>query len=108
MHQSVTFSSFCDAFRAYDRNEQFSYAAKRALFDYFEEYEQNTGEAVELDVIAICCEYIEDTIDDIIKNYSIDVSDIDEDGQAYFVEEWLQQHTTVVATVGDSIVYAQF
>lgn len=109
MYQSINnFSQFRDAFVQMDRGNQFSSMALRALFQHLEDYEEMTGSQVELDVIAICCEFVEDKIDDIIKNYSIDVSDVDEDGQAYFVEEWLQQHTTVVGVVGDSIVFAQF
>ncbi len=58
MKQTVNFSQFCDAFQP-DRNEQFSYDGKRALFDYLEEYGESTGEEVELDIIALCCEYTE-------------------------------------------------
>ena len=34
MIKQITFSAFCDAFRDMDRNENFSYAGKRALFDF--------------------------------------------------------------------------
>ena len=59
MKQSIGFCQFCDAFRNMNRNEQFSYDGKSALFDYLEEYEQSTMEEIELDVIAICCEFTE-------------------------------------------------
>lgn len=59
MKTAVNFSDFCDRFAAMDRNEQFSYDGKRALFDYLEEYEESTGQEIELDVIALCCEYTE-------------------------------------------------
>ncbi len=108
MYQSVNFSAFCDAFRSMDRNEQFSYGAKRALFDYLEEYEQNTGESIELDVIAICCDYVESTLTNIIRDYDLLSIFSDDDLTPETVEEWLQNHTSVVATVGDSIVFAQF
>jgi hypothetical protein len=59
MHQTITFSCFCDAFRSMDRQDQFTYDGKRALFDYLEELEEDIGQPIELDVIALCCEYSE-------------------------------------------------
>ena len=57
MKQTVNFNQFVDAFQI--RNDNFSYAGLRALFDYMEELETDTGEAIELDPIAFCCEYSE-------------------------------------------------
>ena len=56
MYQRVTFSDFRQAFHNHDR--QFSHEGLKALFDYLEEQEQDTGE-IELDVIALCCNYVE-------------------------------------------------
>lgn len=58
MKQSVNFSMFVDAFRSV-RPDNFSYEGLEVLFDYFESYEEETGHEIELDVIAICCEYSE-------------------------------------------------
>ena len=59
MIQKVNFSEFCDRFRDMNRDNAFTYEGKRALFDYLEEYEEDTGENVELDVIALCCDFTE-------------------------------------------------
>lgn len=59
MKQTINLSQFCDAFKDMGREEQFSYEGKKALFDYIEEIEENTGEEIELDVIALCCEFTE-------------------------------------------------
>ncbi len=59
MKQTITFGQFQDAFYNMDRQGQFSYPAKKALFEYFEEYEDSVGEEIELDVIALCCDYVE-------------------------------------------------
>ena len=59
MYETVRFSDFVDRFRDSDRANQFSYEGLRALFDYLEEYEEETGEQIELDVIALCCDYTE-------------------------------------------------
>ncbi len=59
MKTIVTQYSFIDSFRAHGRENQFSYPALRALFEYFEAFEDDTGEELELDPIAICCEWQE-------------------------------------------------
>lgn len=59
MQKSITRSDFSDAFRDMGRATQFSYDGLTALYDYFTEYEGDTGCTIELDVIAICCEYAE-------------------------------------------------
>lgn len=59
MKTAVSKSDFIDAFRAYGRENQFSYNGFCALFDWYEELEAGTGEDIELDVIAICCDWSE-------------------------------------------------
>jgi hypothetical protein len=59
MREQVNFSDFTDRFRTMDRDESFSYEGKKALFDYLEEYEDSCGEEIELDVIALCCDFTE-------------------------------------------------
>ena len=117
MKKSIGFCEFCDSFRDADRNENFSYEGKRALFDYLEEYEDGSGEEIELDVVALCCDFYEDDVDDIISNYSIDLSDldvdeetgeVDEDEKLELVEEYLQENTCLVGKVGNSFVYQVF
>jgi hypothetical protein len=81
MIDRVTKSDFHDRFQAMGRGEQFSYEAKNALFDWLEEYEDSTGEQVELDIIALCCEYSEmDDLGDYNSQYEpVEcIEDIDE------------------------------
>jgi len=58
MKTTVSFSSFADSFNA-ARPGSFSYDGLRVLFDYLREYEESTGEELELDVIAFCSEFFE-------------------------------------------------
>ena len=105
MQMTITFSAFCDAFRDMDRNENFSYAGKRALFDFLEEVAPD----YELDIIALCCEYNEQDLDGIISDYSIDVSEAeDDDEKAEIVEEYLQDNTCLVARIGTDFIYTAF
>ena len=55
----VTRSMFHDQFHAYGRINNFSYEARNVLYDYYEELEEDIGENIELDVIAICCDWTE-------------------------------------------------
>lgn len=109
--QTVTFCQFCDAFRDMDRQDQFSYAGKQALFDYLEEYSDSVGEPVDLDIIALCCEYSEDDYETIAENYSIDLTDIDpedEDEIKEAVMDYLEKNTIIVGEVPGGFVYAVF
>ena len=101
---------FREAFRLAGRSDQFSYEGLEVLFDYLEEYSDSAGENVELDVVALCCDYYESSIDELIENYDIDVSDADEDEEEIksIVEEYLQDNTSVCGEVSDGFVYAAF
>ena len=50
---------FRQTFHNYGRGDQFSYEGLNALFDYLEELSEDTGANIELDVIALCCEFTE-------------------------------------------------
>ena len=58
MKQSINMYDFERAFKNFER-DNFSYDGLKALFEYLEEYGDGMGEEVELDVIALCCEYAE-------------------------------------------------
>jgi hypothetical protein len=56
---TVTQSMFRDEFVRMGRKDQFSYEALGAMYDALIELEEDCGSEMELDVIAICCEYSE-------------------------------------------------
>lgn len=74
MYTTVTKSDFIQAFHAI-RPDNFSYEGLCALFDYLEEYEEGTGEQMELDVIALCCDFSEATLEEIAEDYGIGGTD---------------------------------
>jgi hypothetical protein len=108
MKTTISRYDFERAFVDADRKENFSYEALGLLFDYFEDYEEQTGQEIELDVIAICCEYNEDNPDDIIANYSIDVEDMDEDEKIDAVRDYLNDNTMLVGETTTGFVYLSF
>jgi hypothetical protein len=108
MKQSINFSQFVDAFRAYDRYDSFGYTGLRVIFDYLEQYEQDCNEEIGGDVIAICCDYNMMDIEDIVEEYRIDVSDVDEDDVEQYVLDYLNDHTMVLGQCVDGIVFQCF
>ena len=105
MRQTINKSQFRDAFSDMGRGNQFSYDALGLLFDYLEEMDED----FELDVIAICCDFSEDSIEDIAGNYSIELSvDDDEELNKQVVLDYLNDHTLVVGETKDGILYQQF
>jgi predicted ArsR family transcriptional regulator len=109
MKTTVSQYDFERAFADADREDQFSYEGLKALFDYLEDYEEQTGEEIELDVIALCCDYSEDTVKAIAANYSIDLTDCDdEEEQAETVREYLEDNGAFVGEVTGGFVYRAF
>ena len=103
--------SLYDFRRAFEqcRPDNFSYEGLGLLFAYFEEWEGLSGEEIELDVIAICCEYNEDTYEGIAKNYwDRDSVPDDEDELRDQVREYLEANTSIVGETPTGFVYACF
>ena len=115
MKTSVNLYDFREAFARIDRTN-FSYEGLAILFDYLEQYEEDTGEKIELDVIALCCDFAEDTFAEVAEKYGIELSDCDSEDEEEKAEqvkdavlEYLNNNTSVVGEVGDdSVIYQQF
>ena len=99
MKQSINMYGFERAFKNMGRGEQFSYNGLKALFEYLEEYEEGTGEEVELDVIAFCCEYAEY---ETLKEFQADY------GEKYESIEDISNETTLITINDESFIVQQF
>lgn len=98
MYQSVNSWDFSEAFRQAGREDNFSQAGLEVLFDYLEDYENSTGEQMELDVVAICCDFTEyENLKELQVDYP-DIEDMDD----------LQDHTTVIMIDDESFIIQQF
>ena len=100
MKQTIDVYGFRRAFERTDRKDQFSYEGLKALFDWLEEYEEGTGDEVELDVIALCCEFTEyESLFDFQKDY----------GKTYQTIDDIEERTGVIRIEdGDSFIIQQF
>ena len=98
-------SQFRDAFYHAGRGNQFSYEAMGMVFDYLED----CGSDVELDVIGICCEFVEDHWESIAQDHDIDIEDLSEGKAKQAVMDYLCDNTSVVGeTESGAFVYIQF
>ena len=90
MKQTINFSQFIDAFQSMNRIDHFSHEGLKALFDYLENYEEDTGEQIELDVITLCCDYEE------YKNLEAFNEDYNNHGSYFESIEKISNYTTVI------------
>ena len=85
MFQHISEYDFIRAFEQV-RPDNFSRAGLSALYEYFEQLEEDIGNSIELDVIAICCEYSEyESLEEFQEDYGDDYQSIDEIEQATIV-----------------------
>lgn len=95
MKQTIKFYDFEYAF-AKLRPNNFSYKGLEVLWEYFEEYEQSTDTEIELDVIAICCDFTQSTIQEALEVYGL--NDIEE----------LDEQTIVIPVNENEIIYLNY
>lgn len=99
MKTTVNRHHFVRAFEVCGRKDQFTTSALFALFDYLEQWEDDTGEGIELDVIALCCEWAE---------YKSGIEAAGEYGTVFRDEEtaleWLREETMVIGFDGGILV----
>ena len=91
MKKTINEYQFVQAFTDCWRENQFSREALKELFEYIEEYEDSTGEEIELDVIELCCEFTEyEDLEDFQSTY----------GTEYETLEDIEYHTIVIPIAG--------
>lgn len=110
--QTVNLYQFRQAFIDAGRKEQFSPVGLWVLYNYLENLSDDIGEPIELDVVALCCEYEESHYSDIADYYDIDLSEADGDESEEFriVLDYLDDNTSVCGYDEEKgmIVYALF
>lgn len=125
MKKTISSYDFERAFLDMNREANFTYAGRKALFDYLEELEEDTGEEMELDVIAICCDFTEfENVQEFVEAYDdkylvwcTDPEEADEDEGTEAVEgeidyeatlDKIREDTTVIDIDGDSFIIQSF
>ena len=59
-----------------DQYAGWTYDEAEALISYYEEFEEDTGEQIEFDSVAVRCEWSSETKEEICENYGIDPLDL--------------------------------
>jgi hypothetical protein len=104
--QTVDFSTFVNAFEVSQYRNNFTREGLRVLFDYLEQLSDDIGENVDFDVCAIVCDYNESTIEEIIRDYSIEIhEDEDRVGQ---VRDYLEYNSVVLGETSTGFIFAAF
>lgn len=79
MKTSVTFNQFVDDFMSGQYKNNFSYDGLRALFDYLEQFEEDCGEELNYDVVAIACDFSEyESVEEFLNDYKPDITSFEE------------------------------
>ena len=96
---------FIDAFKKMGRKGNFSNNGLVALYEYLEMLEDDTGQPIELDVIALCCEFTEyDNLEEFQADYGREFSNIDKRFK-YSIED----NTTIIPIEGtDGFIIQNF
>lgn len=108
MKTTVSLHDFRDAFRRI-RPNNFSYEGLGVLFEYLEDLETDSGNEIELDVIAICCDFSENNWEDIANEYGFDLEGIeDEDEKIETVKRYLSEDGVLIGEVPGGFVYRDY
>ena len=103
MKDTINKDQFRNWFRRSDTYEHnFSYEGLSALFDHLEGWEESTGEELDFDPVALCCEYSEyDSFEEFQKDY--------DSREIYLTLDQLEDYTTVIRIKNsDSFIIQQF
>jgi len=92
LYEKYDYSLFRSRFEDYGRHDSFSDAGLRALFAELVQLAEDTMEPLEVDVIALCCDFIE-----------VDIEDLK--GQVGLSLEELEDSTTVIHVDDETIIY---
>jgi hypothetical protein len=103
MKQTIGLSQFTDAFMSI-RPKNFSHEGLEILFQGIEEFEEDTNEEWELDVIALCCDFSEMSEEEIKQSYNVNLEESSQD-----MDDWLSNQTWVLGkTDSGNYVFRQF
>ena len=102
MKTTVTKTEFRDTFHHMGRGDNFSYDGLGALFDWLEQLEEDAGEEMQFDCIALCCDFSEfDSAKECVEEYQTIGSEVMDEGESL---EWLRDNTLVIEFEGGIII----
>jgi len=98
MIRTITQNAFHDAFRDAGRSNSFSYEGKNALFEYLTNLEAGCDFNIELDVIALDCDFVEyGDLEEVMRDYDC-IESLDD----------LYNHTSVIEMSNGGLIISAF
>jgi hypothetical protein len=84
----------------FDEDDNWTYEEAKALAEYYEELEDDIGEPIELDIVAIRCEWNALSLEEVREAYNVDgyVTALD----------YLQRNTQVIQMDDDQVLFIEF
>jgi hypothetical protein len=109
--QTVHKAHFIYAFKNWNvYQNNFSYEGLELLYDYFDD--MDSQEPIELDVVAICCEFCEMSLDEVLSNYDVTDETLNCDNETELLglaTDYLEKNTFLVGLTSDNtFVFQQF
>ena len=96
---------FVDEFQKI-RKENFSYGGLRLLFQHLDDLSEETGENIEFDPIALCCEFSEYSLQEFNDDYDCELSSFDELDESGINHHILQEkRIEIIDFFNDNSVY---
>ena len=102
-----------------DRDKNFGYNGWEAIGDYLESLSDDLGENIEIDIIAICCEYsMAESVEGFYMEHqhlhgidlptTEDWEELDEEEKLAVVSDYLQENTSLVICEDGLIIWQAF
>ena len=115
MKKRLTTSDIVNALLA-DDNARWTRAGAHALAEYLEEYEADCGIELELDVVALRCEYSEydSALEWAEEHFGFDAlvamipDDIDSDEEEAWCRDYIQEHGQLIECWNDGVIVSNF
>jgi hypothetical protein len=111
MKQTINLFDFRRAFKDHDL-DNFTYEGLNLLFEHLEGFERDTGEEFELDVIALCCEFSEMPLSELLESYDITDEKLTDDNEAELLglaTNYLSDNTLLCGvTENNNFVFQEF
>ena len=111
--QTVNANELQTIAKAYGREDSFTYDAWCAIGEYLENLSDDIDQNIEIDIIAICCEFEEhSSVQEVFDAYEQinpeGWEDMDDEEKLEAIEEFLQENTQVVCCEDDCIIFGCF
>lgn len=103
MYKIISQCDFINEFERCGRGNQFSRTALRELYNFLEDCNEDE-KGMEMDVICLCCDFAESTLDELRELY-FDAEDKVNDDE---VIEYMEKNTSVIWHDGENVLYQQF